>query len=609
MAEIYKECSQKSKLAKDPAYVCNPLTGRWIKKGGDIHTTLVKKGILKAEPIKSSIQSSETTVKKTLAIKPPSQVSETTVKKTLAIKQGAHPPSESTSLLPCSQKSILANNPAYICNPVTGNWIKKGGEAHLTLIKKGILKEQSGEQITTTVPSVKPIKEKIPIPLKQCVGKPKENQVCDPLEGQWIEKCGIQYQKLIEDEVINKKGEVLIGKESPPKKPPTPPKKISPVKSSGKLLKELLKYTYPTVFDYRPLSELKIPEPEISIGSIIKWIENPEVRANLLNNMRLSIFSKYFPVGNKNLDRVKIFKSPHMKKYQEYIENTLMPKYLKQMKEQKIETDTKEGDKLKTLVRASVGYLPANIDDYLAALKKLFPQATITVQPSIGNCYFCSIGANLNKSGEEVRKEVSTDLKKMKKSDYEDFVSVALQGCPENSKFKQEYISNKEKFVSDYADFIVKSCEVGHADCNDCIWGGNYIDPILADIYKKPVIAISIGNGAGVIHAQSHEFDADGLADSVLEAARKMDMMEEGEPVIMDVGGLGEEEDYEEVTPEFLTVDDDQLLITIQYTTPLPYIEDIDVLPYLDEYKGPFISYLTYSGRAHIDSIDFGQNQ
>lgn len=36
-----KDCSQKSKLAKDPQYVCNPLTGRWIKIGGKVHKKII----------------------------------------------------------------------------------------------------------------------------------------------------------------------------------------------------------------------------------------------------------------------------------------------------------------------------------------------------------------------------------------------------------------------------------------------------------------------------------------------------------------------------------------------------------------------------------------
>jgi hypothetical protein len=41
-----KTCSDKSKYANNPDYVCNPLSGRWIKIGGGKYNELVKKGII-----------------------------------------------------------------------------------------------------------------------------------------------------------------------------------------------------------------------------------------------------------------------------------------------------------------------------------------------------------------------------------------------------------------------------------------------------------------------------------------------------------------------------------------------------------------------------------
>lgn len=43
-----KTCSTQSKHATDPRYMCNPLTGNWIKIGGTTYNSLVQQGVIKA---------------------------------------------------------------------------------------------------------------------------------------------------------------------------------------------------------------------------------------------------------------------------------------------------------------------------------------------------------------------------------------------------------------------------------------------------------------------------------------------------------------------------------------------------------------------------------
>lgn len=42
-------CSPKSVYSKSQQYVCNPLTKRWIRRGGPTHQRLQRKGIVFAE--------------------------------------------------------------------------------------------------------------------------------------------------------------------------------------------------------------------------------------------------------------------------------------------------------------------------------------------------------------------------------------------------------------------------------------------------------------------------------------------------------------------------------------------------------------------------------
>jgi len=242
-------------------------------------------------------------------------------------------------------------------------------------------------------------------------------------------------------------------------------------------------------------------------------------------------------------------------------------------------------------------------------LSHLFPNAIIKKQPDIGNCYFCSIGENVNKTGEEVRQDVSGALKIMNESDYGDFITFALQECPENSKYKQEYLSNKDKFVGDYADMIVKSCEKGEMDCNDCIWGGNYIDPVISSLYNKPVLSVAIGSGSdALLHGEQTSFNINELPENVQLAAQKMDMVDITEGVVLDfvdeddLGAWGEDS-------ETVLFTGSNMLILMQYEIPISYTEDTEKIMYLNHYRGPFISYLMTIGKAHIDAIDFGQHK
>ena len=54
----------------------------------------------------------------------------------------------------CPQASQKSNQPdKYICNPITGNWIKIGSATHISLIKNGVLSSTGtvAETITGTV--------------------------------------------------------------------------------------------------------------------------------------------------------------------------------------------------------------------------------------------------------------------------------------------------------------------------------------------------------------------------------------------------------------------------------------------------------------------------
>ena len=45
------DCNHKSKYATDKNYVCNPVSGRWVKIGGPNYNKLVEQGQITASPV------------------------------------------------------------------------------------------------------------------------------------------------------------------------------------------------------------------------------------------------------------------------------------------------------------------------------------------------------------------------------------------------------------------------------------------------------------------------------------------------------------------------------------------------------------------------------
>ena len=562
----YKQCHAGDIKATDPNYVCNPSTGRWIKKNGAVHKTLINKRIINedGEIIEKTKKS------KTKPMVPKKSIVEKE-KSTTASKK------KTTTV---SKKKVQSK-------------VNKTGQ---TMIEKKI---KSG---------------KVDFNFKECAGKQKSNEICDPITGDWIKKCGSKYQSLIEDGIINKKGKIIVSKSNDQ----INIEKISPILESEKIenkMSDLVKYTYPIYFTYRPLVETKMDPSQINIQSIINWLQNDFVRINLLDQTTISIFGDYFPKGLNVLEKEKIFDSPYKIDYTEYIGKILIPVYLQEMENKGIDKESTEGDNLKILVKAALGFLPANRQDYLMILHKLFPQAKIIKQPDIGNCYYCAIGSNLGAEEIDVRKDIVSILKNMDDDTYSDFLSDAMKDCPENSNFKKRYLENKSQFAEDYIELMLKSCEKGMIDCYDCIWGGNYFDTILSGFYNRPILAIGVGTDQSV-EAKTYQLQLGeqfGHSQSLLQAVQKLEMLEEESDVFDDDHSPVSPINDSPVSPtntvnREIILSESPMVVVMYYSIPIPYKYDDEKNSYLNEYQGPFISYVLNMGRAHIDAINFDQS-
>lgn len=127
------------------------------------------------------------------------------------------------------KKSHLSTQPGYACNPLTGNWIKIGGKVYLDLINQGV-------EITVESKEVAPIEETKSGEFKvsksnkyhylPCSGVAPTGKVCNPLNGQWIEKCSSIYQSLVTDYIIKGNGELVLPK-------PILPTALSPITATA----------------------------------------------------------------------------------------------------------------------------------------------------------------------------------------------------------------------------------------------------------------------------------------------------------------------------------------------------------------------------------------
>jgi hypothetical protein len=155
-----KQCNSSHKNAQDDNYICNPVTGNWVKKDGAIGKKILQ-GV---------------------------------TKKAISVKK-------------CSPTHINAKNPAYICNPGTGNWVKKDGAVGKQILNKG--------------------KSKSIVKHGQCDPKHKNaknsDYICNPGTGNWVKKDGVVGKKLLQTHPPTK----VKSKSPPPKvKSKSPPPKV-----------------------------------------------------------------------------------------------------------------------------------------------------------------------------------------------------------------------------------------------------------------------------------------------------------------------------------------------------------------------------------------------
>jgi len=116
-------CPQKSVHANDPEYICNPATGKWVKKSGPTGK-LILSGKIQSKNIAPTTRKTQ--------LKDVASTTGKTQSKDAALTRKK-----------CNPNSKFFGNPDYICNPKTGKWVKISGPIGKKLQKEQLQTQQS----------------------------------------------------------------------------------------------------------------------------------------------------------------------------------------------------------------------------------------------------------------------------------------------------------------------------------------------------------------------------------------------------------------------------------------------------------------------------------
>lgn len=235
---------------------------------------------------------------------------------------------------------------------------------------------------------------------------------------------------------------------------------------------------------YQPLSQNLLNR--FSTESIAAWLSNRMVRENLLN-IRVNIID--LSLDRNNRDNVQFFNSPHFDDYVNYVSNTVLPSYLEFLRQTNPQPNILINRVLSYLISASARHMSIPPDSAGYILGDLFPSMKMIKEATEGNCYFCSVGYNVQSDNVETREAIVNAIQQEGDPSY--IVRQYIQGCGRGT-FVNEYNRNPNAFTSRFLSILKNPCTTGQRDCNECIWGGNEYDSYVANSFSRPLVAINI---------------------------------------------------------------------------------------------------------------------
>ena len=239
---------------------------------------------------------------------------------------------------------------------------------------------------------------------------------------------------------------------------------------------------------YVPVKEKMLPL--FDTDTIARWLTDPIVRSTLLSSVMFTINDQ--EIESNRMENRLYFDSPYFEEYTQYIRDVVLPSYLSYLRSKKPRPHPLIKRILGYLLSASLGSITLPTESISYIIGDVFPHLKVVQKPDEGNCYFCSIGHNLNLSSQEVRNILSDEISKS--SDLKYIVNRYVSGCA-TGVLPQLYERNPNQFMQEFPTLLRKECRSGDQDCNDCVWGGNEYDSYIASVFSLPVVAIQIERG------------------------------------------------------------------------------------------------------------------
>lgn len=242
------------------------------------------------------------------------------------------------------------------------------------------------------------------------------------------------------------------------------------------------------------------------VNSVYEWITSSKVLHNVIDYSVISfvaLTNSSSSIDPNSFFPSKIKSSPHQQAYIEYTIDVVIPRFLENLyKKYKNDKHLFNDKELVSKCNEILQMFAAICIKRVSLIKKnevynyipiIFSSTRIDITPDIGNCYFDSIHTCLmNNIGEDfnVRELISDQIVDSKKVGQRTKDYIGL--CNKGQRFYDEYESSHKQFEKKFPGLLKANCTKGDQDCDQCVWGGEYLDVDVCNTIDTEMITFAL---------------------------------------------------------------------------------------------------------------------
>ena len=240
-----------------------------------------------------------------------------------------------------------------------------------------------------------------------------------------------------------------------------------------------------------PLTLPPRPVPQIELGNVASaetWLRDPENRLRMLELKIEFTHSPTIPIETF-VNQTLIANREEFEPYLKYAEQIFIGLNRAQPTRETLEKLEGLRQSYRNLISDFTVTLSRS--DPQSIIRKIYPNANITVVPSVGECYFCAVAQAVNKTTDGVRADLANYLRRLQLQNpdqYATYVEDAKEGCERDSRLRALPL---DELLDTFPDFLEVPCQEGLRDCTDCMWGGSQFNKLVAEVYKLPVVNLA----------------------------------------------------------------------------------------------------------------------